>query len=424
VTLGSRGLALVALSLVFLGLVAPAARAEATLAPDFTVPLSDGTNFTLSEHRGKVVVVDFMFLYCPSCGIAEAALKNVWQAYKGNALYADRLEIVSINIIPYPAHTLDMLAAYKVERDFPWAIGLDSGDLNSAAQKYGVLDLVHLVVISPEGYRTWDYVAGIGINACGLASDLSARVSAAFAGTAGSSSWESASVYVLIAIAAVASFFSPCSFPLLPGYMTHYLQLNAKRGGTRSQAALGGSVGGLGIITVYGVVGLVVIAAGAAALAVIPFLQPIVAIVLIALGLLTLSSRQFYFLSIAVEKLRARLFGDKEQSDRFYLSLFSYGAGYGAAGFGCVAAPFIAAVLYATTTGGPVAGAFAFLLYTIIVVALMTALTVGLSMAGTAAVQKLNKYTETIKRISAVVMILAGIYLLYFFWSSRVTVTC
>jgi len=121
---------------------------------------------------------------------------------------------------------------------------------------------------------------------------------------------------------------------------------------------------------------------------------------------------------VVVEKLRARLFGETEQSPRFYLSLFSYGAGYGAAGFGCVAAPFIAAVLFATTVGGALMGALAFLVYAVIVIVLMVALTITLSIVGDAAVKKLNKYTETIKKISAVVLIVAGIYLLYFFWSS------
>jgi len=364
-----------------------------------------------------------MYLDCPSCKIAESALKAVYWSYNNDSRYAGQVEIVSIDIFPQYIHNLTSIEAYRQRRGIPWPMGSDNAGAGNAQQLYSVSELVHLFVISPQGNVTWSFVARVGLDACALTGDLNAAVAASLTGTAKSISVESASVYALIAVAAVASFFSPCSFPLLPGYVTHYLQLHAKRGGTKVQGALGGVAAGFGIVVVYGLVGVVVIAAGAAASAFVPLLQPIVGVVLILLGVLTLTSKQFYFLSNAIEKLRARLFGEREEDPRFYLSLFSYGAGYGAAGFGCVAAPFIAATLYATTVGGVGAGALAFLVYSVIVVALMTGLTLALSIAGEAAVKKLNKYTEIIKKVSAVVLIVAGIYLLYFFWASAVAST-
>jgi len=337
-------------------LASPAAVADTAPAPDFSIRLSDGTNFTLSEHRGNVVILDFMYIDCPSCKIAESALKAVYWSYQNDSRYAGRVEVVSIDVYPWYVDTLQDIGDYRQRRAIPWGMGSGNTTEGNIQMLYGVSEVVHIFVVDPAGNLTWSFVARAALDPCALTGDLNTMVAASLTGTAKPITVEQASVYALIAVAAVASFFSPCSFPLLPGYVTHYLQLHAKRGGTKVQGALGGVAAGLGIVVVYGLVGLVVLFAGAAAAAFVPLLQPVVGVILILLGILTLTSKQFYFLSNAVEKLRAKLVGEKENDPRFYLSLFSYGAGYGAAGFGCVAAPFIAATLYATTVGGVGAG--------------------------------------------------------------------
>ena len=100
--------------------------------------------------------------------------------------------------------------------------------------------------------------------------------------------------------------------------------------------------------------------------------------------------------------------------------LFSYGVGYGAAGFGCVAPPFIAAILNATVIGGAGAGIAVLGVYAGVVIGLMAAITIVLATVGQAAVKKMNRYTEVIKRISAVVLIAAGAYLIYYWYSAWV----
>ena len=37
------------------------------VAPDFTITDIDGKEFTLSNYRGKVVVLDFFAIECPGC---------------------------------------------------------------------------------------------------------------------------------------------------------------------------------------------------------------------------------------------------------------------------------------------------------------------------------------------------------------------
>jgi peroxiredoxin len=48
-------------------------------APDFTLQTHDGEPFTLSEHRGEVVVVNFWGSWCEPCREEMPALQSAWE---------------------------------------------------------------------------------------------------------------------------------------------------------------------------------------------------------------------------------------------------------------------------------------------------------------------------------------------------------
>lgn len=54
-------------------------------APDFTLELTDGTSFTLSEQRGKVVMLQFTAGWCGVCRKEMPFIeRDIWQRHKEN----------------------------------------------------------------------------------------------------------------------------------------------------------------------------------------------------------------------------------------------------------------------------------------------------------------------------------------------------
>jgi len=78
-------------------------------APDFTLKTFDGETFTLSEHRGKVIILDFMAVRCPPCHQQMPELHKV-KLDKG-----DDVIILSIDV--------DAAYGYETEQDVRKAFG-------------------------------------------------------------------------------------------------------------------------------------------------------------------------------------------------------------------------------------------------------------------------------------------------------------
>jgi cytochrome c-type biogenesis protein len=105
--------------------------------------------------------------------------------------------------------------------------------------------------------------------------------------------------------AGTATFFSPCSFPLVPGYVSHYLGSTAAGDGASADggtvlgrsaagstvASLGRALGvglvvSVGMVLVYGGVAAVAITLGGRALADVALLELVVGVVFVAAGAL------------------------------------------------------------------------------------------------------------------------------------------
>ncbi len=59
---------------------------EGFLAPDFTLDTLDGSKITLSELRGKIVVINMWATWCPPCRAETPALEKSYEQYKDSGV--------------------------------------------------------------------------------------------------------------------------------------------------------------------------------------------------------------------------------------------------------------------------------------------------------------------------------------------------
>lgn len=266
-------------------------------APDFTVTDLNGERFTLSDYRGKkVVLIDFMSTTCASCKEEMKYLKEIYE------MYGNRIELISIDV--QKSDTEEDLRDFMKEHNANWRAALDT---DNCIGKYSITEIVRTVIVDKEGRITYSHV---GISDTDT---LSEHLDKAIEGTATSIEISTGAGLIGLAIGAgIFSFFSPCSFPLLPGYMSYYLgrstsqmdtskeeavvgvgtvwdeEEKKKREAAKSMktGALSGIATALGIIFLYSLIGILIALAGGLVSDYIEFFEPIIGVLLIFLGIM------------------------------------------------------------------------------------------------------------------------------------------
>jgi peroxiredoxin len=110
-------------------------------APDFTLTDIDGNRFSLSDHRGKVVVLDIMATWCSPCNVEMGHLKDIFNNYT-----SDQVIIISIDIDTN--ETDEKIRAYKDEYGANWIFASDTDDVE---EKYDAEYIPRIVIIDKEG---------------------------------------------------------------------------------------------------------------------------------------------------------------------------------------------------------------------------------------------------------------------------------
>ncbi|MGI0133074.1 MAG: cytochrome c biogenesis protein CcdA [Thermoplasmata archaeon] len=408
-----------------------AASPSSTTAPNFTLKDIYGQNFTLSQHlTTDVVVVEFTSLSCSECQVVEKTLQSLYAGY--NQSGQTNVQILSVYIEPQFGDTIPALQSYHDQNQITWYMAQDTSTL-AVSKAYGVSDIPTVVVIDKSDQPVYD-VAGVQST-----SALASTINSAEKGTAPPIALVSVSVFALAAIAGVTTFFSPCAFPMFPGYMSLYLGLDATRASSEAtpnasykgavrRALSAGSVSALGMMIVFLVIGVALVLAASLVGRYVPYLLILVGIVLVGLGALLLTNLQYWRVVTPFQRLWGRLTG-KDPSvapvivapaagERgFYLKLFGYGMGYAAAAAGCVA-PVILSAIVAGLALGLVGGLLNILIYSITAAVLMIVVTVALAVAGRRYVNRLKAITPIIKKVSAVALLVVGAYLIYFYYTA------
>jgi cytochrome c biogenesis protein CcmG, thiol:disulfide interchange protein DsbE len=120
----------------------PPSPREGFSAPDFTLNLLDGRQVTLSELRGKVVMVNFWATWCPPCKAEMPAIESVYRAFKDLGL-----EVLAVNTTNQDREADVLTFVQDLELTFP--IPLDRTGAVSAA--YSLRGLPSTYFIDADG---------------------------------------------------------------------------------------------------------------------------------------------------------------------------------------------------------------------------------------------------------------------------------
>ncbi len=112
-------------------------------APDFTQNRPDGTPFTLSSLRGKLVLVDFWASWCGPCRAENPNVVKVYNRFKNKGF-----EIVGVSLDNNREAWLKAIA----DDGLTWVHVSDiKGWENEVAQQYAVRSIPHTVLVGPDG---------------------------------------------------------------------------------------------------------------------------------------------------------------------------------------------------------------------------------------------------------------------------------
>ena len=500
------------------------------LAPDFEVETvnrsveesqyvdEDGW-FQLSDHRGKVVVVDFMAIDCANCHLVQAHLENQvdeWRNYDGD------YEIIIVSVgMWYSVEDLDMLndkfGDPNSDAHMPWIVatgdtdsvlksdviqsGVNSSEVdledgtycleaqvNNSEKEVSCFDIgqgladndgldydvdgIEIIIqenssvnftinTDLEGNITWDIVEftrGDMVEEyqaqaipVALVIDHEGFIVAKENSGTPTGGWDEFDTIVLAAadgeaedlrfslaevdrspgaifamglLLGVLVYFSPCAFPILPGYISYYIGLGQREdelieaGKLDSKMPAHWILGGLaamGQLTFFAIIGVIVLGLGSFInlSGVLHYFALAVAILLIVLGAFMLTGGTAHLLGF-VQKLVDK-YSTTEMDDRFTpkRNMYLWGIGYSAASIDCTAAAVIPFIAYLAVIGGVAmwTGLTGLMLS---VSLLMIAVTTVVGLGQQQFITILRRSTGLIKAIGAWMMMMAGVALTFY----------
>jgi cytochrome c biogenesis protein CcdA len=204
--------------------------------------------------------------------------------------------------------------------------------------------------------------------------------------------------------AGALTLLSPCGYPLFVAYLLYYV-------GSRiplRKVICGASVVSVGFLTVFVAIGLAPAFAGQIVLRYVPILIVVAGLIVIAFGAITLSGSK---LSIRMPSI-----GTTGRSG--FSGLFIFGLAFGMATAACSAPIFLTITLLAMASGGLLDVLFTFLVYALGMAVPVVVSGLLVATAREAVLRKLMGMRHWLDRISGMLMILVGIYLIYYYIST------
>ena len=393
--------------------------------------------FHLNDHRGSVIVLDLMAKDCSNCHLVQEHLEKNMDEWHETAEASGK----SLKIFAYGAwyhESVDVLnqsvSEYTVPL-YPTGFGsteaavLADGSTTDPVRLFttgGTGQIPVVLILDEEGYIIAQQATGTPIDGWAefdriMETALTGDISETFDSRIG---WEEpetsfTAVFVLGLILSILVYFSPCAFPVLPGFISYYLSLGAREDELIEQGKLKtgmpssfniGVLSGLGMWTFFGIIGVVALVMGEAFAksGIIHYIAIFIALLLVVLGsmmLLGITSHVMGFVQNLVDK-----YSTTESDETFTprRNMYLYGIGYAAASIDCTAAAVLPFVIFLSTLGTTAIGfGIAGLMVGLLV--LMIAVTMLVGMGRQVMINFLRRATGHIKMIGSWMMIMAGV---------------
>ena len=414
---------------------------EITMATDFEIETVNRTGiednltnetgwFSLSDHKGKVVIIDFMAHDCSNCHHVQAHVEDnmdYWNSIDGNH------PLVIVGVGSWYSENIAYLnksdSSYTVPKYAVGMGGVDSAILNQSTGEtgdirtaYNIISIPVIFVIDHEGYIVARESTGTPLDGW---ESFDAAVESALVGDAEDLRFglkeednSMAGVFFLGLMLSILVYFSPCAFPVLPGYISYYLSLGTRETELIEQGKLKGKMpssfeigvlAGIGMWTFFLFIGIIAAVMGEA-FAQSGLIYQIalgVAILLLVLGFYMLVGGTAHLMG-GIQKLIDKW--STTEDDEIFTprrNMYLYGIGYAAASIDCTAAAVIPFVLYLSTLGTNSVGVGLGALMLGLLI-LMVVVTIMVGFGRQVMINFLKQATGMIKMVGSWMMMFAG----------------
>ncbi len=210
--------------------------------------------------------------------------------------------------------------------------------------------------------------------------------------------------------AGAVAFINPCGIAVLPAYVSYFIGSAQQVGGSWTRALIKGVLLGListtGFMLVFGAAGIAISAIGAWMLRYVPWMAAAVGLAIVGLGALLLLGRA-PTIGVKVD-LASRI------SSKGPRSFLLFGIAYAVASLSCTSPIFIYVTLQAASLGSLEGAVATVASYVIGMGAMMTLFSTLLVMGSRKLLQHTYNAMPVIKRIAGLIVMAAGLYIMYF----------
>jgi cytochrome c biogenesis protein CcdA len=215
--------------------------------------------------------------------------------------------------------------------------------------------------------------------------------------------------------AGMVATVNPCGFAMLPAYLGLYLGTTDAGEGRRATLRRAGQVLVVsllvtaGFVLLFGVVGLLISAGARVLITYMPWVGLAVGVLLVVTGAWILSGGSLH---VGVgDRLAAGIGTPNQASVKGY---FLFGLSYGLASLSCTLPIFLTVVGGTVAANGFLGASFQFVMYALGMGFVILVLTLGLALFKGAVVGTIRRGLPYVQTVSAILLMLAGAYIVYY----------